>query len=154
MIRRILEDFEIKVLLNGTWPASSTPQAYIDMRESDRVMFFASLALTGVDGTVPLVVYQAKDAAGTDAKILVEGGETAQIDDESLVDATTPSGAWVAIEVENRRMDINNGFTHLTVAPAETATGTLTGVILAMRQPRNRPVTQEALCKEIVYFDG
>jgi hypothetical protein len=154
-VRRFFENHLITPLLNGAWPSASTDLAWIDMADQGRIVFFASLQTAAPDGTVELVVRQAKTSGGGSAKNLVDGDVTAKIANTSLVDAATPSGVWVAIEVEAALMDINNGFRFLTVAPAETATGTLYGTILAVHHYiKDRPVTQGAECAELVYFDG
>lgn len=154
-MRRFYENVRIIPMLHGTWPASATDQTWIDMRHRHRIAFFAQLAVAGVDGTVVLKVRQAKDASGTDAKDLVDGTEKAEITETSLVGTTEDTLVWVGIEVEAAKMDINNGFTHLTVEPAETATGDLSGVIMAIDHVAEvRPVEQPDNCKELVYFDG
>lgn len=152
--RRMGETFKIQALLGGTWPASSTDLAWIPAMESDRIVFLAAVHQTGVDGTIVLKVRQAKDASGTDAADL--DATNAAIDaDATFIDATTPGVKWAMIDVETRKMGLNDGYTHLTVAPAETATGTITGTIFALYVPRSHPVShQGADCKEIVYYDG
>jgi len=151
--RRLGETFKIRALLGGTWPASATDLAWMSAMETDRVVFLAAVHQTGVDGTITMKVRQAKDANGTSAKD-VDATNAALDADATFINASTPGVQWAMIDIETRKMDLNNDYTHLTVSLEEAATGTITGTVFAIYVPRSHPVEQGTDCTELVYFDG
>ena len=153
-VRRFFENIPIRVLHSAVLPGTKTDLAWINMARENRIAFQIILPALAADGEVRMVVRQAKTSVGGDAKDLELGGVTAQIPVTALVGTgTTP--VWAVIEVDTEKMDINNGFKFLTVAVTSTETTESNATVLAiLHQAQDKPVTQEAACKAIVYFDA
>jgi hypothetical protein len=135
MLSNLPEDVYLKLLntedaiADGNYPAST---AYIDVKDFEK---FGFLILAGALDTQ--MVFKVKQ--DTDAT------ETAAIKDVSGATVTVPAlgdDKWYAIEVETRKLDINNGFTFVTLNEAGAAGGNDYAAILFYGIPHVKPTTQ------------
>ena len=153
-MRRFFENVGVNVMSAGAWPSAATNQGWISLSQSHRIAFIAILNTLGVDGTVSLEVWQAKNAAGLDAKVINDGDGVCAINNTQLVNAAGGLG-WVGIDLEASRLDINNGYAFVTLRPSEAATGALVGTFIAILHAQHvMPVVQESQCKGILFYDG
>lgn len=135
MLNNIPDDLYLKLLntedaiADGNYPAST---AYIDVSDFER---FGFLIMAGALDTQ--MVFQVKqDTSAT---------ETASI--KNITGATVTVAAngddkWYAIEVETRKMDLNNDFIYATLNQAGAAGGNDYAAILFYGVPSVKPATQ------------
>lgn len=128
------------VLTTGTYPA-----AYINVGDYERFAFVLELGVT--DQTTDFKVVQATASAGTGSKD-VAGAVITQF-------SATDDNKQAIIEVETKKLDINNGFYFVAVT-ATIATGTTTtaSIVFYGVNPHSVPVSQPAAFAQKVIVAG
>jgi hypothetical protein len=133
----------IAALVDGTFPAS-----YIPVAEYERFAFLISVGATD-DTAVTAQVVQATAAAGTGSKVITGAAIT------GTLLAGTNDNKWAMIEVESRRLDIANNFSHVAITLGGTGgTDTTMACFFIGWRARTLPPTFGADKAEIVYVDG
>jgi len=146
-MRRIFENV-VFVLVEppGAVVDRIVPTTYIDVSQYERFAFLRMVGTTD-DTAVSMQVVQATTAAGANSKNVPGAALT------PTVLAGTNDNKWAGVEVETRRLDINNNFRFVAVNVAATGGENTNGAILFIGwRTTIYPVTQNAA--ELVYVDG
>jgi hypothetical protein len=146
MIKTFYEEVYRQQVANpAALSAGTLPASYINVSDFDRFAFVLELGAT--DQAVDFKVVQATAAAGTGSKD-VSGAAITQF-------ATTDDNKQAMIEVEVRKLDINNGFYFVAVTSALTG-GTATTASIVFYGVNNGvvPVTQPAAFAQRVLVAG
>jgi len=146
MIKTFYEEVYRQQVANpGALSAGVLPASYINVSDFERFAFVFELGAT--DQAVDFKVVQATAAAGTGSKD-VSGAAITQL-------ATTDDNKQVIIEVEVRKLDINNGFYFVAVTIALTGGSATTGAIVFYGiNPGASPVSQPAALAQKVLVAG
>jgi hypothetical protein len=165
-IRRFFENTQLVPLLFGTVPATKTDLGWLDVGRDRRITFVIQLPALAADGEVTFVARKATKSDGTGKVDIKLGTVTAEISKTLLV-GTPASMVWAAIEIDTEKLNENNSgtqFSHVTVAvqdvvaavesPATARDRVVASVYAIRHNMQDRPVTQTAACKGIVYFDA
>ncbi|MBE2198471.1 MAG: hypothetical protein IAE79_07650 [Anaerolinea sp.] len=146
MINTGFEDiYEQTVVDPGALSAATVPASYIDVSNYERFQFKLDVGAT--DQAIALQVVQATAAAGTGSKNVTGAAITAL--------AGTDDNKQVIVEVETRKLDINNGFHFVAVTIGLTGgTGTTGYVEFRGLNPGVKPVTQPAAFAQQVLVAG
>ncbi len=148
MYNQISDFMRILALLNqddlaadAKYPASGSFEPVTEYE------FFAFLIHTGdVAGTATLQVQQDTDATQTGSIKAITGAV------QVLVAGDVNN--WLTIEVESSRLDIGNGFTHVTLDVSGGPALWEAGLWFLAWKARGEPVTQEAAYKYQVVVAG
>lgn len=117
-------------LVDGKFPAT-----YIPMTEFESGVFIVKLGT--FDSAIDVQVYQAKTAAGGDAKVLTGAAKTDI--------AATDDGKYLSIQFDTSNLDIANDFAYVSLDVASAAGGNDYADILFLGLgARREPVTQPA----------
>jgi len=128
------------VTTTGTLPAS-----YINVGDYERFAFLLQLGAT--DQTTDFKVVQATAAAGTGSKD-VSGAVITQF-------GATDDNKQAIIEVETKKLDINNGFYFVAVTSTiATGTSTTLAILFFGINPHSVPVSQPAAFAQKVIVAG
>ncbi len=146
MIKTFFEEVYRQQVANpGTISAGTLPASYINVSDFERFAFVFELGAT--DQAADFKVVQATAAAGTGSKD-VSGAVITQL-------ATTDDNKQVIIEVEVRKLDINNGFYFVAATTALTGGAATTGSIVFYGiNPGVVPVTQPAALAQKILVAG
>jgi len=101
------------VLIPGTIASSTVPAAYISMADYERVVFLIFVGDMPTSSTLDAKVVQATDAAGTGSKDIT-GAAITQL-------GATDDDKMVSIEVRDTALDVEGGFTHISLTLVEAA---------------------------------
>lgn len=88
---------------------------WANMANRQRATFILGFGVPEAGVTMDAALWQAKDANGTDAKLIA--GKAI----DQLSDAAGDINEWVAIELRTEELDVNNGYTH--ISPVVTIEG-------------------------------
>ena len=99
------------VLIPGTIASSTVPSAYISMADYERVVFLIFVGDMPATSTLDAQVVQATDAAGTGSKVITGAAITQLV--------ATDDNKMVSIEVRDTALDVENGFSHVSLTLAE-----------------------------------
>lgn len=125
--------------------AATVPASYIDVSDYERFAFVIELGNN--DGTLDAQVVQASAADGTGSKN-VTGAAITQL-------GATDDNKQVMIEVETRKLDINNDFHFVAITLTEAAsTAQVVSAYFLGLNPGEAPVTQPAAFAEQVFVGG
>lgn len=147
MIRTFTEDvYRVQLVNPQTLNNTANTSSYVDVGDYERVV--AVLAVGSTDTTVDFKLVQATDSSGTGSKD-VSGAAITQL-------SGTDDNKQVAIELETRKLDINNGF-HYVAAMTTIGNGTTGAVVAAALygvNPGGAPVTQPSAFAQQVVVAG
>lgn len=146
MISTLFEQIYRQQVANpGALSAGTLPASYINVGDFERFAFVLELGAT--DQATDFKVVQATAAAGTGSKD-VSGAVIAQL-------ATTDDNKQAIIEVEVRKLDINNGFYFVAVTTALTGgTATTGSIVFYGVNPSVIPVAQPAALAQKIIVAG
>lgn len=162
--RRFFENHLIKLISppKASLAAGAVPATYIDVSRYPRFAFFIQVgAGNQAANELNFTVVQATAADGTGSKNVTDTDKSGTVLDTAAiggVTGTSYANKWFGIEVETRKLDLNNGFRYVALETDQTAVPVVAIVFIA-HQPDIYPVEQEAdntmggvdLLK---YFDG
>ena len=138
--------YRVQLVDPQTLNNTANTSAYVDVGDYDRVV--AVLEVGATDTTVDFKLVQATDSSGTGSKDITSAAIT-QL-------SATDDNKQVAIELEVRKLDINNGFNY--VAAVTTVGNGTTGATVAVAiygvGPGSRPVSQPAPFAQQVVVAG
>lgn len=145
--RRIFENIVFRLIEPpGAVSDGVVPSTYIDVSEFERFGFMRIVG-TSNDTSVSMQVVQATSAAGAGSKPVT--GAALSTD---AVGSESPN-EWAGVEVEQRKLDLNNGYRYVAVDKAATGGSATNGAILFIgHRGKYYPVVQEAA--ELIYVDG
>ena len=125
--------------------AATVPATYIDVSDFERFVFLLSIG--NMTGTLDMQVVQAQDGAGTGSKNIANAVIT-QL-------GASDDNKQVLVEVEVRKLDINNGFHFVAITLTEAGSSAqLADAFFFGINPGNAPVTQHADVAETVFVGG
>ncbi|MCI0726430.1 MAG: hypothetical protein L0332_06865 [Chloroflexi bacterium] len=147
MLRTFFEQVYRQQVKNpGALAAETVPATYIDVSDFERFGFMLEVGAT--DQAIDFKVVQATADDGTGSKD-VTGAAVAQLaggDDDNT---------QVLIEIETRKLDINNGFHYVACTVGLTGgTGTTGSIVFYGINPGKAPVTQPAAFTQKVFVGG
>jgi hypothetical protein len=116
-------------LVDGKFPASA---AFLDVSDFQRVVFLVFLG--ALDSIITFAVQQAAAINGTPKAVT----------DATVVIAATDDAKWLSIEVEVRKLDINNGYHYVTLDVSGATGNDYAAIFAFLRGPGYQPVTQPA----------
>ena len=146
MIRTFFEEVYIQQVAAPVVLTTSTlPASYINVGDYERFAFFIQLGVT--DQTIDFKVVQATAAAGTGSKD-VSGAAITQF-------IATDDGKYAIIEVETKKLDINNGFCFVsTTTTIATGASTVAAILFFGINAHSLPVTQPTLFAQKIAVMG
>lgn len=121
-------------IIDGEFPASGS---YIDVSDFERFAFVISAGF-GLDSVLTCQVQQAATISGT-AK---------DITGAVWVMGATDDGKWAVIDVETRKLDLNNGYNYVTMDITGASGNDYCHVLFLGFNGGSKPVTQS-----VTYFD-
>jgi len=123
-------------------PASGS---FLPVHNYDGFVFLIGMGT--LDSATTFTVYQDKGVTETSDIKVITGAVAIVADDDD--------NQWVSIEVAQERLDIANGFTHVTLVPSGAAGGNDYGCIFFIGlNPREVPVTQPANYSQKIVVAG
>lgn len=146
MIKTFYEEvYRQQVKDPGTLTTGTLPASYINVGDYERFAFLLELGAT--DQTTDFKVVQATAAAGTGSKD-VSGAVITQF-------SATDDNKQAIIEVETKKLDINNGFYFVAVtSTVATGTATTASIVFYGINPHVVPVAQPAAFAQKVLVAG
>lgn len=129
-------------ITDGNFPASGS---YIDVSNFERFVFLVRPGT--LDSALTLQVKQDTDETQT--------GDIANITGATAVIGATDDNEFVSIEVETRRLNLNNGSRYVTLAVSGAAGGNdYLDILFIGLNPGAKPVTQPAAYSQAVIVAG
>lgn len=129
---------------NTSAGAATIPASYIDVSEFERFAFLISVG--NMTGTLDAQVVQATAAAGTGSKNIT-GAVITQL-------GASDDNKQVLIEVETRKLDINNDFRYVSLTLTEAGSTAQLADVWFIGLAESAPVTQHADVDETVFVGG
>lgn len=152
IMRRLSENVFIKMILPPTGANvtdATYPSTYIDVSGYDRFAFLVAVG-TSDDTAFKAQVVQATAAAGTGKKDVTDAAVTT-----TKLAGSSSDDRWAIVEIECRKLDINNNFRYVALDVAATGgSATAAAAFFFAWRGGKLPPTFGADLAEQVFVDG